>query len=185
MYLRDIVEAKGQFRRSYEESCHELQHDGWLEHGAIPPLPTKPPAYDDGEPLGVRFFRTRVSGDLSNMTLPRTFVSRSEVAAVSFKNTDLSESTLCWNDFVGVDFREGSLRGSDLRAATFNGVNFSLCDLRDADLRRSSFEDCDFTDSDLRGAKLTPAQATRMGLSLRQRESVAWQQDDGEEPERG
>ncbi len=169
-------------RRDYEQSCRDLQKDGWLEPGAVSPMPARLPGYDDPEPLGVSFFRTRVAGDLSNMTLPRTFFSRSEVAAVSFRNSDLSESTLCWNDFVGVDFSDSSLRGSDLRAADFNGVKFSRCDLRDADLRRSSFEDCDFTDADMRGTKLTSPQAAGLRLSLSQTESVDWQASDGEEP---
>lgn len=174
--------AKDQQRRSYEESCRELQQEGWLEPGQVPPLPSRRPSYDDEEPLGFRFFRTHVSGDFSNMTLPRTSFGRSEVAAASFVNTDLSESTLCWNDFVDVDFSDASLQESDLRAANFNGVNFSRCDLREADLRRSRFTDCDFSDADLRGTKLTRPQATGLSLSVRQKESVKWQASDGDEP---
>jgi BTB/POZ domain-containing protein KCTD9 len=174
--------AEDKKRRSYEESCRELQQASWIEPDELPPLPPRRPAYDDEQCLGVSFFRTRVSGDFSNMTLPRTFFSRSEVAAASFSNTDLSESTLCWNDFIGVDFNGASLRGSDLRAAAFNGVNFTRCDLQETDLRRADFEDCDFTDADLRGAKLTRHQGARLDLSLRQRESIAWQESDGDEP---
>ena len=168
-------------RRSYEESCRDLQQLGWLDPGDIPPMPPRHPGYDDEE-LAVRFFRTQVSGDFSDMTLPRTFFGRSEIAAASFRNTDLSQSTLCWNDFLGVDFSDASLRGNDLRGSIFSGVKFVGCDLRDADLRLSRFDDCDFTDADLRGAKFTRPQAARLNLSLRQQESVAWQTTDGEQP---
>ena len=172
-------------RRDYEQSCRELQREGWVAAGDVPPMPAQRPGARDEEPLGVSFFRTRVSGDFSNLTLPRTFFGRSEVNGASFRNTDLSESTLCWNDFIGVDFRDGSLRGGDLRAADFRGVNFSRCDLRDADLRRSGFEGCDFTDADLRGAKMTTDQEAGMGLSELQREGVSWQDADGDEPDGG
>jgi uncharacterized protein YjbI with pentapeptide repeats len=176
------MDIENKQRRDYEKSYRELQRLGWLESDEVLPLPLRRPSYDDEEPLGIRFFRTRVSGDFSDMTLPRTFFARSEVAAASFSNTDLSESTLCWNDFIGVDFSDACLRGSDLRAAIFNGVNFSRCDLREADLSQSSFEDCDFTDADLRGAKLTRPNATRLGLSSQQSDGVAWQESDGDEP---
>ncbi len=172
-------------RQTYEESCHKLQEVGWLEPGEIPPLPTRRPRHDDPEPLGVSFFRTRVTGDFSNMTLPRTFFGRSEIAAASFKDSDLSESTLCWNDFEDVDFSDCSLRGSDLRASLFNGVNFSRCDLRETDLRRSSFDGCDFSEADLQGAKLTRRQAAGLSLSSGQEDGVAWQRADGEEPDGG
>jgi uncharacterized protein YjbI with pentapeptide repeats len=166
-------------RRTYEHSCQELQQLGLLDPGAIPPLPAQRPSYDDEQPLGVSFFRTLVSADLSNMTLPRTFFGRSEVSEASFRNSDLSGSTLCWNDFVSVDFSNCSLKGSDMRASTFKHVNFTRSDLQDADLRLSQFEDCDFTDANLRGAKLTRSQAKRIGLSASQKEGVAWQASEG------
>src|SRR3954470_12120089 len=112
-------------RRSYEQSCLELQQSGWLRAGSLPPLPSKRPAYDDEEPLGVEFFRTQVSdAKFENLTLPRTFFGRSEIKNVSFAGTDLSESTLCWNDFVLVDFSGCDLSRGDLRAALFNSVKF-------------------------------------------------------------
>ncbi len=176
------MDIAAQPRRDYEQTCRELQTLGWLEPGSFPPLPRQSPKYDDEEPLGVTFFRTRVSGDFSNMTLPRTFFGRSEISSVSFRNTDLSESTLCWNDFIAVDFSHCCLRANDLRASEFSGVNFTGSDLRDADLRRSKFADCDFTDANLHGAKLTRRQAAGLRLSVSQWESVAWQNDEGEKP---
>lgn len=163
---------QSQARRSYQDSCRRLQQDGGLAAGESPPIPPQRPSYDDPEPLGIRFFRTRVTGDFSNLTLPRTFFGRSEVAAASFRNGDLSESTLCWNDFIGVDFSGCSLRSSDLRAAIFNGVNFARCDLRGVDFRHSRFDGCDFTDADLRGIKLTRSHGEKIKLSLQQKEGV-------------
>lgn len=172
-------------RRSYAESCAALQSAGLLEPGDIPPIPDHQPRYDDEEPLGVNFFRTMVEGDLSRMTLPRTFFGRSEIRGASFHDSDLSESTLCWCDFIGVDFSQACLAGSDLRASSFDQVRFERCDLRGADLRRSSFAGCDFAECLMTGAKLTRNQADGLALSTQQRAEIAWQDDEGEEPDGG
>lgn len=172
-------------RRSYAESCAELQRSGLLDPGSIPPMPDHQPRFDDPEPLGVSFFRTCVEGDLARMTLPRTLFGHSEIRDASFCFSDLSESTLCWCDFAEVDFSDASLRASDLRASTFERVRFARCDLRGADLRRSRFEDCNFTDCQMSGATLTRDQARQIKLSPQQVAEIAWQSDDGEEPEGG
>jgi hypothetical protein len=170
-------------RPSYEESCRELQRLGWLKAGSIPPLPTRRPCHHDPD-LGVEFFRTRVSDDkFENLTLPRTFFGRSELRDMSFRGTDLSESTLCWNDFIGVDFSGCDLSNSDLRAALFQKVNFSGANLSQADLRRSQFQSCNFSGANLRGAKLTRSQ--RLSLSPSQEQEVDWQRSDGDEPDGG
>jgi uncharacterized protein YjbI with pentapeptide repeats len=54
--------------------------------------------------------------DFSDLTLPRTFFGRSELDGTAFRNTDLTESNLCWNDFNGV--------GADLRRSSFTGCIF-------------------------------------------------------------
>lgn len=170
-------------RRNYEESCLELQKAGWLRAGALPPLPSKRPAYDDEEPLGVEFFRTRVSdAKFDNLTLPRTFFGRSEIRNVSFVASELSESTFCWNDFIWVDFSLCDLSRSDLRAASFDSVKFCGSSLVDCDLRRSDFSDCDFSRANFHRAKLTRSQAKGMRLSPEQMQQVDWQTSDGEEP---
>lgn len=169
-------------RRTYAESCAELQRTGLLDPGEIPPMPDHQPRFDDPEPLGVNFFRMRVEGDLAALTLPRTFFGQSEVCNASFSNSDLSESTLCWCDFIGVDFSDASLRASDLRASSFEQVLFTRCDLRNADLRRSSFTDCSFVGCRMDGAKLTRNQAGRIALSPQQLAEIAWQSDEGDEP---
>lgn len=184
-------------RRSYEESCRLLQRLGYPEMGTdgrIPPLPDHRPQWGDEPPLGVSFFRTFVGQDieegdedvshrdLENLTLPRSFFGKSLVQHVSFRNTDLSESTLCWNDFVDVDFTDADLSGSDLRASIFTEVRFVRANLRNADLRRSSFEACDFTEACMQGAKLTPDQGAVSFLSASQRQEVDWQDSEGEQP---
>ena len=186
-------------RLSYEESCRLLQRLGYSDVGAegvIPPIPDHRPQIDD-DPLGVTFFRTFVGQDieqgdddvrhrnLENLTLPRTFFGRSYIQHVSFKNTDLSESTLCWNDFTEVNFTDADLSECDLRASSFSEIDFVQTNLRNADLRRSSFEACDFTDADMRGAKLTREQAEQILLSDQQQQEIDWQESDGEEPPGG
>ena len=187
-------------RLSYEESCKFLQRHHHLRAGAIPAMPDRrPDIYGGG---GVRFFRTwigvgrpfglvpsRPEDDveiaehaLANLTLPRTFFGRSEISSISFQNTDLSESTLCWNDFMEVDFTDADLSGCDLRASLFSEVDFVHANLRNADLRRSDFEACDFTDADMRGAKLTHEQGEQIDLSEQQRQEIDWQESDGDEP---
>jgi hypothetical protein len=187
-------------RRSYEESCRLLQRLGYPDagaEGAIPPLPDHRPQIDDKAPLGVSFFRTFVGQDieegdegvrhrhLENLTLPRTFFGRSYIQLVSFKNTDLSESTLRWNDFIEVTFTDADLSGCDLRASIFSEVDFVRTNLRNADLRRSAFEACDFTGANMRGARLTREQAEQIHLSEEQQQVIDWQASDGEEPPGG
>lgn len=195
-------------RLSYEESCRLLQryhHLGGGAEGVIPPMPDRRPQYDDEAPLGVRFFRTWVGigrpfglqpsspeddvdvpeHALANLTLPRTFLGRSEISRISFQNTDLSESTLCWNDFIEVSFTEADLSESDLRASIFKRVAFVRTNLRNTDLRHSTFKECDFTDADIRAAKLTRKQGERIHLSDKQRKVIDWQDSDGEEPPGG
>ena len=172
-------------RLSYDESCRHLQ-PRHLELGPIPPLPDRMPRADD-EVLGVSFFRTLLEGadDLTNLTLPRTFFGRSEISKTSFRNTDLTESNLCWNDFKDVDFTEASLARSDLRASLFTRVRFSSADLSNADMRQSTFEYCVFTEATMAGTVLTPAQGKRLALSSKQRAEVAWTGDEGPEPPGG
>jgi hypothetical protein len=178
-------------RLSYEDSCRLLQRLGYPEAGAegvVPPLPDHRPQCHDEEPLGIRFFRSWVGfveSNLESLSLPRTFFGRSEIGPVSFKNTDLSESTLCWNDFNEVDFTDADLSGCDLRASIFREVNFVRTNLRNADLRRSGFVACDFTDADMRGAKLTREQGEQIHLSDQQQNVIDWQESHGDEPPGG
>jgi uncharacterized protein YjbI with pentapeptide repeats len=122
---------------------------------------------------------------LANLTLPRTFFGRSEISSISFRNTDLSESTLCWNDFIEVDFTDADLSVADLRASLFKRVAFVRANLRNADLRRSNFKECDFTAADMAGAKLTWKQGEGIHLSDEQWRVIDWQESDGDEPPGG
>ena len=172
-------------RLSYEESCRRLQ-PAVLDDGMIPPIPKQMPRYDDETP-GVSIFRTRLGAevDFSNLTLPRTFFGRSELNSTAFRNADLTESNLCWNDFINVDFSHAVLTGADLRASNFDAVNFSAANLEGADMRRSSFSNCRFSDAVLKGAVLTNAQGKTLSLSEAQRASIQWTSDEGAEPDGG
>lgn len=172
-------------RLSYAESCRFLQDAGLMEAGVIPPMPARAPRYDD-EVLGVSFFRTELAeAGLGKLTLPRTFFGRSEVRAVTFRGTDLSESTMCWNDFVDVKFDDANLRGADLRASNFERVVFDGADLSGADLRHTAFIDCSWKGAILKNAKMTKAGARAIELSPDQRKQLDLHDDDGAEPDGG
>ena len=174
-------------RLSYDDSCRRLQQLGYLGPNQFPPLPAHGPSYGDEEPLGLSFFRTFIGdgdGHLDNLSIPRTFFGRSEIRSISFRNTDLSESCLCWNDFINVDFTDALLASSDLRASNFERAKFVRTDLRKADLRRSTFLECDFTGALLNGAKLDQGNELLEILSEQQK-SVLDYQPEGEYPPGG
>lgn len=172
-------------RLDYTASCQRLKSLGLADFDSPPPLPERRPLYDDPEPLGVQVFRTEVSADLSGLTLPRTFFGRSLVTNATFHGTDLSESTLCWNDFESVDFSNANLHGSDLRASLYSDVDFSCTDLSACDLRQTTFTNCRFTGANLMGAFLTLSQWTAVPLSWAQRRQVRWHLTKGPEPDGG
>ncbi len=172
-------------RLSYEESYRFLQREGWEGAGEVPPLPERPPNYFD-EVLGLSFFRTYVEdGKMENLTIPRTYFSRSEVRRTSFAGTDLTESVANWNDFEEVDFSRADLTRFDLRASVFRRVRFESAILYDADLRWCHFEECIFEGANLAGARITRETGLGLGLSMVQLEQVDWQEEDGEEPDGG
>jgi len=171
-------------RASYTESCRVLQSKQLLEADELPTLPERPPRHDD-EQLGVSFFRTRLADDsLDGLTLPRTFFGRSEIRGVSFRGSDLSESTANWNDFIDVDFSFADLSRADFRASIFERVTFHGAVLRGADLRRTTFRSCTFTDADMTGVRLTRGFGWLFRLSRGQRAAIDWQPP-GPEPEGG
>lgn len=107
------------------------------------------------DPVDITFFKSLWEDtDLSNLTFPRRHINRTGMTRVSFRNTDLNQSFLCWNDFIECDFTDADLTCCDLRASVFEGCSFVRCKLIGADLRGSSFEGCDFTAADLTGAKV-------------------------------
>jgi uncharacterized protein YjbI with pentapeptide repeats len=168
-------------RLSYNDSCGVLQSQQIIE-GEIPPMPERPPRHDD-EVLGVSFFRTELANaKLEHLTLPRTFFGRSEIRATSFADTDLSESTANWNDFIDVDFSSADLSRFDFRASVFQSVRFIGSRLVGADFRHCTFTGCDFTNADLTSAKFTKQAAAALRLSSEQQSVIGWQTDDGAEP---
>jgi uncharacterized protein YjbI with pentapeptide repeats len=178
-----------QGRLDYSDSIRRIRQLGlgFLEPGNEPSMPDHLPQPEDGEPLGLSFFRTFVGDavDLSNLTIPKTFFSRSEISNASFHNTDLSESNLRWNDIIDVDFTEAILARADFRASIYTRVNFTRADLRGADMRRAGFEGCVFDGANMDGAVLTRNQGARLSLSSAQIAAIAWCNDDGPEPSGG
>ena len=175
-------------RRSLEET--------WIHLGDSMPRdaqgkPFVPPAIpsDDDEVFGFSFFRNFVEGDdLSDVTLPRTYFGRSGLERVSFRNTDLSESRMCWNDFKECDFSAADLSGCDMRASLFENCKFGGASLRGADLRRSSFHACDFSGADLTGAVADENATIEYlydKLTEEQQASMDWCDDPGEMPPGG
>jgi uncharacterized protein YjbI with pentapeptide repeats len=155
---------------------------GFPDSEPAPPIPQRKPRYDDDETLGITFFRTRVTDDLSGLTLPRTFFGRSEISGTSFRSTDLRESRLCWNDFIDVDFSEAILSDTDLRASLFERVSFAKADLALADLRQCTFTNCIFDGALMKGTILTRRQGKTLSLSASQLSEISWTDDEGEEP---
>jgi hypothetical protein len=170
-------------RKNYGESCQFLQELGLIGEGKLPPMPDHRPQYNDHGPLGVSFFRTQVKNlNLANLTIPRTFFSRSTLNNVSFEHSDLSESTLCWNDFIEVSFSRSILTRSDLRASTYTKVCFDRADLSGADLRHSSFEACSFVGANMTCAVASRKQQAGLRLSDAQRAQMSLTTDEGDEP---
>jgi BTB/POZ domain-containing protein KCTD9 len=174
-------------RLSHHLSYARLCDLGLLDRNEHPSIPKPMPRHDDEGPFGFSVFRTRLTDtlDLSDLSLPRSFFGRSEINRVSFRNTDLHESNLCWNDFLGTDFTEADLTRSDMRSSIFQQVVFVNANLDGADLRRSSFIDCNFEGATMRGAALTHEQRPTIHLSEAQRLAVNWHEDNGPEPDGG
>lgn len=176
-------------RKSLEDTRRFLES----KHSSVPRHPDgrplirdQMPSFDDEKPLGFGYFRSGLEdADRSHLTMPRTFFGRSWLVRVSFADTDLSESRMCWNDFDDCDFTGTDLSGCDMRASIFRGCTFAGAMLRGADLRRSTFDGCDFTGADLSGAVAegTGSRTRVRGLlSAEQVAAVSWAEDAGPEP---
>jgi BTB/POZ domain-containing protein KCTD9 len=177
-------------RKSVDETWAHLEARGRRmprDPEGRPLVPASMPSYDDDHPR-CSFFRTRVHGDWSGLSLPRTYFGRSLIERASFADTDLSESRMCWNDFDDCDFTGADLSGCDMRASIFRGCKFAAAVLRRADLRRSRFDRCDFAGVDLSGAVAEDTRSpARLGevLSGEQLAAVSWVEDAGPEPPGG
>lgn len=174
-------------RLSYDDSILRLREIGLLQANEHPPLPDHLPQPEDEEPLGLNFYRTFLGegADLGGLSIPRTFFGRSEISNASFRNSDLTESNLRWNDFIDVNFSEATLARADFRASAYTRVNFTQADLRGADMRYADFDECVFDGAVMDGVVLTRKQGSRLALSNAQKAAIAWCDDDGPEPNGG
>lgn len=189
-----ISEQGRKHRLSYKESCQRLMKADWMDvcvfspevwDGLVdPPVRASRPLPSDLYYDGIEIFKTYISGKdrfpLENMTLPRTFINRSEVSDLSFANTDLAESFFCWNDFLEVNFSNACLRSVDFRSCDLDGVNFSYADLRDADFRQSAFHGCCFLNANMKGTKFLRRDLNWDVFSRKQIAEIIWCEDDGE-----
>jgi uncharacterized protein YjbI with pentapeptide repeats len=177
-------------------SYRETVADSWkllLQRGYAPPyageiayIPPRMPRYDDPEPLGLSFFRTRVMHqNFSGLSMPRTFFGRSELEAVAFDRTDLSESCMTWCNWVSCSFVESVLRGADLRSSRFAYCDFRGADLSLADLRRSTLIDCAFDSALMNNLRLCRKQRKYLQLSGSQLSGILWRWFPGELPPGG
>lgn len=171
--------------RVLESMGHEMPRMG----DGTPHVASRMQNLDDAAPVNIAFFRTMwQQADLSNLTLARMFFGRSGFEGVKFRNTDLSQSRMCWNDFVRCDFTGADMRGCDLRAVNFDGCVFADANLSGADLRRSTFDACIFTGADLTGAiahKRSAAEDLIPLLTKKQQSAMRWVSEDGPEPPGG
>lgn len=167
----------------YAESFELLRRVVGLE-GRPNPAPKRRPRSGDRE-IGPSFFRTSVADlELPRITLPGTYVGRSELRRVSLVGSDLHLSTFNWSDFIDCDFSASDLSQSDLRACTFERCRFVGANLSACDLRGSAFDDCDFTDAALNDAHALSGQRAGLPLSASQAAKVRWTEE-YEEPEGG
>ena len=67
---------------------------------------------------------------LENLTMPKTGLWRLGIFDMSFRNTLLSYSFLCWNDFADVDFTDAILEECDMRRCNFENVCFVRADFK-------------------------------------------------------
>ena len=141
----------------------------------------KMPAQDD-EVLRFSFYKHVVEdADLSNLTIPRTFFGRSGFTRVDFRNTDLTESRMCWNDFIECDFRGAGLSHCDMRSSVFTRCQFGKATLQGADLRGAWFEECTFRGAEVWGAIADYVNADETDfdsrLTEKQRKAMEWHED--------
>jgi uncharacterized protein YjbI with pentapeptide repeats len=176
-------------RLSWSQTWRQLERDGFDLGDRTPtgrPFhPRKMPSFDDKR-RGFGFFKEGLEdGDMSNLSLSRLFVGRSRFKEVDFSNSDLSESRLCWNDFVNCRFQHAILKGCDGRASIWKKCDFRDADLSRCDWRHSRFVKCRFESALCEGMRLTRDQNGHLELDEQQLAQVHWCEDAGDEPEGG
>jgi uncharacterized protein YjbI with pentapeptide repeats len=173
--------------KNYEESIEQLRSQGIVSPEEQLVIPERMPQYDDEEITGLSFFKTLIEEDidLSNLSIPRTFINRSVCKNVSFENTDAHDSNFSWNDFTDVNFSGGIFDTSDFRSSNYKNCNFTLSSLVEVDMRHANFESCNFDKATINKTILSKRQLSSMHLSQEQTDSIDLREDDGPEPNGG
>lgn len=104
--------------------------------------------------------------------------------SISFANTDLSGSFICWNDILHCNFTKCDFSNADMRANLFEDVSFENANLTNADLRHSWFENCTFAGAKMAGAKVGISSV--LDLTPKQEDEIDWyEHDEADEPPGG
>jgi uncharacterized protein YjbI with pentapeptide repeats len=114
---RKSIEVTWQYLKSIGEVVPTIDGKAYI--------PKHIPFLYEEEPIGLSFFRVeRRDKNLSDLTMPRTYIGRSEFSSVTFNNSDLSDSLCCWDTFSDCDFSDSDLSFADLRASVFERCCF-------------------------------------------------------------
>lgn len=176
---------------TYAESVTILKERADVVGIALPEV-TRVPRPDD-DPFGPSIFRMGlVDVDLSGLSLPGLYVSRSQLERVRFVEAELRLAAFNWDDILDCDFTGADLRKAELRCSRFLRCRFDGVLFQEADLRGSEFESCTFAGSRFDGALLQrggPLGWLGIGrrqevlpLSAQQRGAARWSDDAPEAP---
>src|SRR5688500_12362861 len=103
---------------TYEDSVLLLKERAGAMGDALP-LVQRVPRPDD-DPIGPSFFGPRWEVVvLAVLSLPGLYVSRSQLARISFRSSDLRLAAFNWSDVLDCDFHGADLSGAALRSSRF------------------------------------------------------------------
>ncbi len=146
-----------------------------------PKLPTKPPQAGTPGFGSIEMYKNGwEDGDMSNLTVPRCFFARSLLERVSFLNTELTESWLCWDNFEGCDFWKSVLTRCDMRCSYWKNCRFDKADLTGADLRGSNFENCTLEGATFKDTLVLPGDVLLAQLSEAQKAGIVLKRQGGQ-----
>lgn len=162
-------------RKDFFETFTFLEKIGLLSKCSTPSIPETIPKCNDDNSYGINIFRQFIDNvEFENLSMNRTFLSKSEVTNSSFSFSDLSESYLCYNDFINIDFSKANISNSLFRNSIFKNVNFNNANLMNADFKEAQFEDCTFDDAEMTGAIISSTLRKSLILTIEQQKQICW-----------
>jgi len=146
-----------------------------------PKLPTKRPQAGKPGFGSIELYKNGwEDADMSGLTIPRCFFARSLLKQVTFHNTDLNESWLCWNNFEYCNFSEARLARCDMRCSYWLNCCFDGTDLTGADLRGSDFVNCTFEGTVFKDTLVLPGDKLIAALSEGQKTGIVLKRQGGQ-----